>query len=100
MVKTKLTVHVSDAQVSRDPCDVIVTYSLGSCVGVCLYDRLTKTGGMLHFQLPESKMSVERALENPFMFADSGLARLIQEMERLGADKRRLSVKVAGGGPR
>ncbi len=97
MVKTKIIVHVSDGKASRDPFDRIVTYSLGSCIGVCLYDKISKIGGMLHFQLPESKMGVERAQEKPFMFADTGLALLIQEMTQLGAKKRLLSVKIAGG---
>ncbi len=97
MVKTKIIVHVSDGKASCDPSDVIVTYSLGSCIGVCLYDKSSKIGGLLHFQLPESKMGIERAQEKPFMFADTGLALLIQEMTQLGANKRRLSVKIAGG---
>lgn len=97
MVKTKIYVQVSDGKASGDPADLIVTYSLGSCIGVCLYDQDAKIGGLLHFQLPESKMSVERAREKPFMFVDTGLTLLIQEMERLGAVKRRLSVKIAGG---
>lgn len=97
MVKTKIIVHVSDGKASCDPSDRIVTYSLGSCIGVCLYDKASKIGGLLHFQLPESKMGVERAQEKPFMFADTGLALLIQEMTQLGANKRRLSVKIAGG---
>ena len=97
MVKTKIIVHVSDGKASCDPSDVIVTYSLGSCIGVCLYDKHAKVGGLLHFQLPESKMGIERAQEKPFMFADTGLALLIQEMTQLGAKKRLLSVKIAGG---
>lgn len=97
MVKTKIIVHVSDGKASRDPSDMIVTYALGSCVGVCLYDKQTKVGGLLHYQLPDSKMSDERSLDRPFMFADTGLALLIREMERLGARKRGLSVKIAGG---
>ena len=94
MVKTKIYVQVSDGKASGDPADLIVTYSLGSCIGVCLYDQDAKIGGLLHFQLPESKMSVERAREKPFMFVDTGLTLLIQEMERLGAVKRRLSVTI------
>ncbi len=97
MVKTRIIVHISDAQASRDPADVIVTHSLGSCIGVCLYDKHAKVGGLLHFQLPDAKMGVERAQEKPFMFADTGLALLIRAMEGLGARKRGLSVKVAGG---
>ena len=97
MVKTQITVHVSDAKVSRDPSDVIMTPSLGSCIGVCLYDATVRVGGMLHYQLPDSKMNPDRARENPFMFADTGLMLLIRKLETLGAKKKLLQVKIAGG---
>ena len=97
MVKTQIIVHVSDAKVSRDQSDVIVTYSLGSCIGVCLYDAVAHVGGMLHYQLPDSKSNPERAQENPFMFADTGLKRLVRKLESLGAKKKLLHVKIAGG---
>ncbi len=70
MVKTQIFVRVSDAQVSRDPSEVVVTYSLGSCIGVCLYDNATQVGGMLHFQLPDSANHGVRAKQNPGMYAD------------------------------
>ena len=54
-------------------------------------------GGLLHYQLPDSKMSPERAAEKPFMFADTGLKALVRKLEALGAKKRRLHVKIAGG---
>ena len=97
MVKTKIIVHVSDARVSRDPSDTLVTYSLGSCIGVCLYDATVHVGGMLHYQLPDSKMHPERAAEKPFMFADTGLKRLVKKLEALGANRKLLHVKIAGG---
>ena len=97
MLKTKLIVHVSDAKASSDPGDMLVTYSLGSCVGVCLYDEATQVGGMLHYQLPDSKMNPERAAEKPYMFADTGLQLLTKQLVALGAKKRRLHVKIAGG---
>jgi chemotaxis protein CheD len=97
MVKTQIIVGVSDAKVSRDPSDVIVTYSLGSCIGVCLYDAVAHVGGMLHYQLPDSKSNPERAQENPFMFVDTGLKLLIRKLEALGAKKKLLHVKIAGG---
>jgi chemotaxis protein CheD len=92
-----IIVTISDAQASADPADTVVTYSLGSCIGVCLYDPVTKIGGMLHCQLPTSTMDPERAKANPAMFADSGLAHLIQLLESRGAGKRRLKVTLAGG---
>ena len=97
MTKTKTVVHVSDAQASRDPAEMLVTYSLGSCVGVCLYDAKARAGGMLHYQLPDSQMHPERAAEKPFMFADSGLRLLIRKLEALGARRKQLQVKIAGG---
>ena len=97
MVKTQITVHVSDAKVSRDPSDVIITHSLGSCIGVCLYDAAVRVGGMLHYQLPDSKLNADRARKNPFMFADTGFMLLVKKLEALGANRKRLNVKIAGG---
>lgn len=91
------TVGVSDMLVSADPSDVIVTHSLGSCIGVALYDPSARVGGILHFQLPLSKDNPERASENPFMFADTGVPALFRSAYALGASKHRILVKVAGG---
>ena len=75
MLKTRVTVNISDAAVSQDMGDVLVTYSLGSCIGVCLYDPAIHAGGMLHYQLPESKMDPQRAAEKPLWpDADATLA--------------------------
>lgn len=93
----KIVVSVSDAKVSRDAEDVISTYSLGSCIGVTAYDPIVKAGGMLHFQLPEAAASGARAAERPAMFADTGLALLIDGLKRLGAQERRLQIVLAGG---
>jgi len=97
MIKTKKIVHVSDAKVSSNPDEVVVTFSLGSCIAVSLYDRATKIGGMLHFQLPESRLDSERAKQKPFMFADTGMDKLIAKMVSMGVNKNRLEVKIAGG---
>ena len=93
----KLVVGVSDAKISSSPQDTIVTYSLGSCIGVCIYDSHKKAGGMLHFQLPESKLDPEKALARPFMFADTGIRLILQNMLALGCKKKYMSVKLAGG---
>jgi len=97
MVKTRVTIDISDAKVSNDPADVLVTYSLGSCIGVCLYDPATHIGGMLHYQLPSSKMDTDRARRSPFMFADTGMALLIKKLISMGASKKRMDVRLAGG---
>jgi chemotaxis protein CheD len=93
----KKTVNISDAKVSGTPGDMLVTYSLGSCIGVCVYDVRSRVGGMLHYQLPESKMDPERAKRDPFMFADTGMKILVDKMVSMGANKKRLLIKIAGG---
>jgi chemotaxis protein CheD len=97
MTKTRITVGISDAKVSTDPSDVLVTYSLGSCIGICFYDPAIHVGGMLHYQLPSSEMDPERARSKPFMFADTGVKLLLAELQSLGARVNRLQVKLAGG---
>ena len=88
---------MSDAKVSRNPADVLATYSLGSCIAVCLYDPAVRIGGMIHYQLPDSKIDAQRAAEKPLMFADTGMKILIHKMERAGANKKRMKIKIAGG---
>jgi chemotaxis protein CheD len=96
-LKKNIIVGISDSKISRSADEIIVTYSLGSCIGVCLYDRRVKIGGLFHFQLPDSKLDENKARIRPFMFADTGLVRLLQGLESLGCQKRDLAVKMAGG---
>jgi chemotaxis protein CheD len=97
MLSRKLIVNVSDAKASSEVSDSIITYSLGSCIAVSLYDPGIKAGAMLHFQLPESVMDPAKAAGNPFMFADSGINAVFNMMLSLGAAKKRIQVKIAGG---
>ena len=93
----KIIVDISDARISKDVKDTLVTYSLGSCIGISLYDPVTKVGGMLHYQLPSSRMDTAKADRNPNMFADSGLSNLLKKMKVHGIEIKRLQVRVAGG---
>ena len=90
------TVSVSDMTISNSPQDVIVTYSLGSCVGLSLYDPVACVGGMIHSMLPLSKIDRDKAKLNPAMFADTGVPSLLQAVFDLGAQRKRLIAKVAG----
>ena len=84
-------------QVSNDPGSTIVTHSLGSCIGLAIYDPVAKAGGMLHYMLPNSELNSEKAKKNPCMFADTGIPILFKSCYELGAVKGRMIVKVAGG---
>jgi chemotaxis protein CheD len=97
MVKTRIVIDISDAKVSNNPSDVLVTYSLGSCIGVCLYDPATHIGGMLHYQLPTSTMDSSRAQSKPFMFADTGMKLLMDKLTSMGANRKRFQIRIAGG---
>lgn len=92
-----LVVGVGDGGVSRNPDAAIATYALGSCIAVMMHDPVAKVGGMVHYMLPESSMSPEKARTQPWMFADTGVARLLAAMIEHGAEKRRLAVSAAGG---
>ena len=94
---TSLVVGISDCKVSRDPEAVLVTYALGSCIAVALYDPVAKAGGLLHYMLPESAIDRAKAAEHPFMFADTGIPRLIEVLRTAGGEPRRMVVRLAGG---
>lgn len=90
------TVGISEFYVSTDATETIVTYSLGSCVGLTLYDPARRIGGMVHCLLPLSSIDPEKARINPAMFTDTGVSTLLQKIFDLGADRKRLVAKVAG----
>lgn len=95
--RERLVVGVADLAVSKDSSKSIVTYALGSCIGVTVYDPVAKVGGMLHFMLPESTVSPEKAAANPAMFGDLGIPMLFQKVIEAGARRERLVVCAAGG---
>jgi len=92
-----IVVGVADLQTCHDPEGVLVTYALGSCIAVCVHDPVRKVGGMLHYMLPLSRASSEKAKSKPAMFADTGVPLLFKRMYALGCQKKDLVVKVAGG---
>jgi chemotaxis protein CheD len=93
----ELVVGISDVKVSSRSDDILVTFALGSCIGIIVYDPLVKVGGLLHYMLPDSTLDAEKALSKPAMFADTGIPLLFKSCYKLGAEKKRLIVKVAGG---
>ena len=95
--RKSLVVGVADMVVSNDPSAELVTYSLGSCLGITIYDPMKKVGGLLHIMLPDSKIDAAKAASAPFMFVDTGVPRLFQAVYNLGAERHRVVVKVAGG---
>jgi chemotaxis protein CheD len=67
---------------------------LGSCVGLALYDRRVKVGGLAHIVLPRARGQADRAGK----FVDTAIPKLIEEMEKLSGNNRlKLMAKIAGG---
>lgn len=91
-----ITVGIADLNIAKEP-DVLATYALGSCVGICLYDPDKKIAGLAHIMLPLSKEAVGNAVDNRRRYADTGITELIQTMSLSGASPSRLVAKIAGG---
>jgi len=92
-----IIVGVADMKVSDDRGAILITHSLGSCIGVAIYDPVVKVGGLLHYMLPESSLDGIKAKKNPYMFGDTGIPLLFKEAYKLGVKKSRLKVMVVGG---
>ncbi|HHN74925.1 MAG TPA: chemotaxis protein CheD [Acidobacteria bacterium] len=92
-----ISVGVGDIAVSDDGRGEIVTHALGSCLGITIWDPVAKVGGLLHAMLPNSAVDKNKAEKNPFMFVDTGVPQLFKKAYALGADKKRIELKVAGG---
>lgn len=90
-------VGISDCKVSDNHADTVVTYALGSCVGIALYDPHARAGGLLHVMLPDSRFRSSAREFNPHMYADTGFYSLLQRLLALGTRKERLVAKLAGG---
>lgn len=92
----RLVVDMADCKVSANSGDVLITYALGSCIGLAMYDPAARVGGLLHFMLPDSSLDAARAEANPYRFADRGVPALLETVCARGAERRRLRIAVAG----
>ena len=86
--------HVTDVQ------DIeMVAYGLGSCVGVVIYDEAARAGGMAHVLLPTRSWGcgLPDTPDVHARYADTGVRELLDRVTDLGASRRRLVAKIAGG---
>jgi len=94
---TEHVVGISEMAVSADQRDVFITYSLGSCIGLALFDPQAGVGGMLHAMMPLSTADPVKAIERPAMYTDTGVVTLLKRVFNLGATKKNLVAVVVGG---
>jgi len=93
-----VVVGVGDCKHTQRETDTLVTYALGSCIAVAIWDPVSRVSGMLHFMLPESRPEPgATVVEHPFRYADTGTPILFRRAYELGARRERLKVFLAGG---
>ena len=89
----RLTVGIADMKIGQGECE-LVTYALGSCIGLCFHDPRMKLGALLHIMLPARFNASD---PNVFKYADSGIHETVRKMSAFGMVKSRTVVKIAGG---
>jgi chemotaxis protein CheD len=92
----ELVVGIGDLKASKNSSGVIVTFALGSCLGVTCYDPLSRVGGMLHAMLGDSKAGHQNAPVRA-AYLDTGVPDLIQRVTDLGGNPRVFQFKIFGG---
>ena len=73
---------------------MLITYALGSCIGICLYDQKIKLASLIHIMLP---LNMEPGRKNVMKYADTGIRETLKMMESKGASRSRITAKIAGG---
>ena len=93
MNENKLIVGIADMKMAQKG-ERLITYALGSCIGICLYDPQIKLAAMVHIMLP---INMEAGRKNTFKYADTGIRETLNQMVAKGAVKGRITAKIAGG---
>ena len=90
---SKITVGIADMKMAKER-GMLITYALGSCIGICLYDQKIKLAALVHIMLP---LNMETGRKNPLKYADTGIRETLRMMEAKGASRSRITAKIAGG---
>ena len=93
MNENKLIVGIADMKMAQKG-ERLITYALGSCIGICLYDPQIKLAAMVHIMLP---INMEAGRKNTFKYADTGIRETLNQMVAKGAVTGRITAKIAGG---
>jgi len=93
MAADQVTIGIADMKIIRQT-GTLITYALGSCIGICIYDPVLHLAGMIHIMLP----GIPKSGDNKILkYADSGIAETLKQMEKLGGSRARFTAKIAGG---
>lgn len=94
---TQYLINIAEMKISSVPDDVLVAPNLGSCLGIAIFDKVKKIGGMIHCLLPLSSADPEKAKKNPSMYVDSGFKYLLDSIMSQGSNKKDIVIVAAGG---
>ena len=92
-MESKITVGIADMKMAKGG-GMLITYALGSCIGICLYDQKIKLAALIHIMLP---LNMEPGRKNTMKYADTGIRETLKMMEAKGASRSRITAKIAGG---
>lgn len=95
----EITVGISDIKLARGEAR-LVTYALGSCVGICIYDEAMQIGGMLHAMLPDVKEGAAEIGAAEYCtekYVNTGVPYLYKKLCAMGADANCMKAKIIGG---
>lgn len=92
-MQKQISVGIADMKLTRQQ-GVLITYALGSCIGITFYDPMIKLGALLHIMLPEKTNNLD---SNILKYADTGIKETIRKMSAFGGTKSRMVCKIAGG---
>jgi chemotaxis protein CheD len=96
--RVQRVVAISAMLISDVPEEVLVTYSLGSCIGVSAWDPLRGQGGLVHCLLPATRPgTVPSEALGEGKYVDTGVAALLQALVNRGSRLADLQIRVAGG---
>lgn len=94
-MQERISVGLGECVVSNNPDEILISYGLGSCVGVAAYDKKNNIAGLLHVMLPIAGANVSNSKRAKF--ADTGIPMLLEKVAAMGGQKRFLTIKIAGG---
>ena len=90
-MESKITIGIADMKMAQNS-GMLITYALGSCIGICLYDQKIKLGALIHIMLP---LNMEPGRKNTMKYADTGIRETLKMMEAKGASRSRITAKIA-----
>lgn len=90
-----IQIGLGEAHVAANSHATLVCYGLGSCVGVALYCPFNKVGALAHVMLPSCVFAQPPVRKSKY--ADSAIPDMLERMERLGAQRKLIVAKIAGG---